>query len=417
MTAVWQGAGVPPQGTRATARDFFSYGFRPFFLGAAVHATLLMCVWLAFVVSTHVGGAGAWLPVAGSPYAWHAHELALGFTTAAIGGFLLTAVPNWTGALPLSGRPLAGLFALWLVGRVAMLFSGFLPAALVAAADLAFVPVLAGVAVLQLLVKPARHNFALVALLAVITAANAAYHLGNSGLVAIDPLAAMRAVVLVVAVMIAMIGGRIIPAFTHNWLNLRPHKGPMPRRNARIDLAAVASVALFAAVEIGSPGSVFSGAAAALAALLNGVRLQGWRGWSARTEPIVWVLHLGYAWLVAGLGLSAVAALTGAVPQSLAYHAFGAGAAATMILAVMSRASLGHTGRKLVAPRPIVAAYVLVTLAALARVVGPILSTGPAMTGVVLALAALAWIAAFALFAIVYAPILTTARVREKLTH
>lgn len=416
MTAVWHADTATPRRTGPSVGDFFSYGFRPFFLGAAVYAVVLMSLWLAFIVSTQGGGDGSWLPISGSPYAWHAHELALGFSMAAVGGFLLTAVPNWTGALPVKGLPLAGLFALWLAGRIVMLLSGILPPVLVAGVDVAFVPVLAGAAVRQLLVKPAARNFVLVAILGVITCANAIYHLGVHGAVSVDPLAPIRGVVLAVAVMIAIIGGRIIPAFTHNWLNVRRSPGQMPTRNAKLDAAAVLSVAAFAGVDIWQPSSFAAGLFAAVAACLNAIRLYGWRGWQTRSEPIVWILHLGYAWLVAGLILSAVAALTATIPASLAYHAFGAGAAATMILAVMSRASLGHTGRKLIAPPLAVWSYWAITLAAVLRVFGPMLATAPAVSGIVLGVAAMAWIAAFSLFAIAYAPILTGPRVQEKLS-
>lgn len=413
MTAVWQ-ADRAQQHDGPNIADFFSYGFRPFFLGAAVYATLLMTVWLAFIVATHTGGDGAWLPISGSPYAWHAHEFAIGFGAAALAGFLLTAVPNWTGALPLNGAPLAALFSLWLAGRAAMLLSGVLPPVLTAVADLAFVPALAGVALRQLLVKPAARNVVLISVLLLITAANAVFHLSTYGVLDTDPLAAMRMTVLALVVMSCIIGGRIIPAFTHNWLNVRRYTGPMPYRSARLDAAAMISIAGFAVSELWNRGQWICAAIATTAAVVHGVRLYGWRGWETRSEPILWILHAGYAWIVIGLVLSALARLTDVIPASLAYHAFGAGAAATLILAVMSRASLGHTGRRLIAPRLVVWSYWAITIAAVLRVFAPLLITSPARTGVALTLAALAWIAAFGLFTAVYAPILTTPRVREK---
>lgn len=416
MTAVWHVDRATPAQSGPTVGNLFSYGFRPFFLAAAVYAAALMVLWLAFIATVHAGGDGAWLPVAGSPYAWHAHEFAMGFAAAAIAGFLLTAVPNWTGALPLKGAPLAALFALWLAGRLVMLLSGLLPPLLVAVVDIAFLPVLAGAAIRQLLVKPAARNFVLIGILLMMTCANVVHHLGVNAILNADPLAAARSAVLAAAVMIAMIGGRIIPSFTHNWLNVRRHAGPMPYRDAKLDAASVLSIAIFAAAEIMRPGSIASGVLAAAAAGINAVRLYGWCGWQTRSEPIVWILHVGYAWLIAGLGVFAAAALTGAVSGSLAYHALGAGAAATMILAVMSRASLGHTGRKLIAPPLVVWSYRLITLAALLRVFGAMLATSPAASGLVLSMAATAWIASFVLFVIVYAPILAGPRAHEKLT-
>lgn len=392
---------------------FFSYGFRPFFLGAASFAALWMSVWLAFVVSLAAGLGTDWLPVAGSPFAWHAHEMVFGFAAAAIAGFLLTAVPNWTGALPLSGTPLVVLFLTWLVGRLAMATSAILPYGLVAAIDVAFLPLLAAFAAQQLFVKPAARNLVFLLLLAAMTIGNALFHLGTAGHVAFDPLAAARDAMLVVAVLIAIIGGRIVPAFTHNWIHLKRAGSPLPRRVPWLDAASVLSIVIFALFSFLRLPEALQGLAAAVAATLNAARLWLWRGTSTRSEPIVWVLHVGYAWLVVGLALSAASALELGVPGSLASHAIGTGAAGTMIMAVMSRASLGHTGRPLVAPKLIVWAYLLLTLAATLRVLGPLVA--PSQQGPVLTAAALAWIAAFSLFAAVYAPILTTPRVHTKL--
>jgi uncharacterized protein involved in response to NO len=220
---------------------------------------------------------------------------------------------------------------------------------------------------------------------------------------------------LMVAIMIAIIGGRIVPSFTHNWLHLRENGVQMPRRINELDTASIVSIAVFAVFTISGLPDIWQGVAASLAAVLNAIRLLLWRGWSARREPIVWILHLAYAWLVIGLGLSAASAFHAGIPTSLASHAFGTGAAGTMIMAVMSRASLGHTGRPLIAPPMIVGAYVLVTVASLLRVFGPLLV--PSHQPAILTLAALAWIAAFVVFAIVYAPILTTPRVHTKVAR
>lgn len=399
----------------ATVEAFFSYGFRPFFLGAALFAALLMAVWIAWIGMTAAGLGGDWLPVAGSAYAWHAHEMVFGFAAAAVAGFLLTAVPNWTGALPLSGAPLMVLFAVWLAGRLAVVMSGVLPLALVAAVDCSFLPLLGAFAARQLMVKPQPRNMVFLAILAALTLSSAGYHAGVAGFMSIDPTASVRFGVLILVVMVAVIGGRIIPAFTHNWLNMNARHEPMPERSARLDAAAILSLALFAVAELlGAPDALL-GAVALTTALLNAWRLALWRGWATRSEPIVWILHLGYLWIVAGLVLAAAGTVTEWVPRSLSTHAFGTGAVGTMIMAVMTRASLGHTGRPIVAPRPIVWAYLLVTAAAVLRVVAPIVA--PQHTGPALAAAGLFWVAAFALFVIVYAPILTTPRVHTKLAR
>lgn len=406
-------ASVPVPDTGASLGALFSYGFRPFFLGAALHAAIAMALWLTWIGMQAAGGGLSRLTIAGSPHVWHAHEMVLGFTTAAIAGFLLTAVPNWTGAVPLKGRPLVILFSIWLAGRVAMALSGVLPGIVVAAADLAFLPALALVAGRQLLVNPQRKNLIFLALLAVMTAGNLAYHLSALGITSrIDELAGVRAALLVVMVLTTIIGGRIVPAFTHNHLHLAAIPGPMPYRSLRLDIAAIVSMVVFAVLTLLPVDARIVGIAAAAAAAFNAWRLYGWRGTATTGAPIVLVLHVGYLWIVIGLALWALAASTGTVGEVAALHAFGSGAAGTMILAVMTRAALGHTGRRIVAAPLTVASYVLVTVAALLRSIGPALM--PGHYSAVMLGAGVAWMAAFALFAVVYLPILTTPRVHER---
>ncbi len=389
----------------------FSYGFRPFFFGAGLFAALAMTVWLAWIASAAAGGWQGWLPVAGSPFAWHAHEMIFGFAAAAIGGFLLTAVPNWTGTLPLTGRPLVVLFLIWFAGRVAMGLSGLLPFPLVLLADGAFFPILGAFAARQLIVRPAARNLMFLVLLAGLTVCNVLFHLGNVGHLALDPFAPLRIALMIVIVMIAVVGGRIIPAFTHNWLNGRRKPVRMPQRIPWLEKTALASLAAFVLLEMAGAPDALLGVAALVAALAHGARLVLWRGFATRAEPIVWVLHLGYAWIVIGLALAALAAFTGAVPSASVSHAFGTGAIGTMTLAVMSRASLGHTGRRLIAPRAVVWAYYLVTLAAALRVAAPFWTDASTAA---LTAAALAWIAAFSLFTYVYTPVLTTPRITSR---
>ncbi|MCC7253590.1 NnrS family protein [Hyphomicrobium sp.] len=413
MSHTSHSARLPPASPSFDAT--FSYGFRPFFLGSAVYGVLAMAVWLAWIASATIGWPQNWLPVAGSVYAWHAHEMVFGFAAAAIGGFLLTAVPNWTGALPLSGPPLIFLFAVWLAGRVAMGLSAILPYPFASGLDLAFLPVLGGFAARQLFTRPAPRNLIFLVLVVALTLSNILYHLANVGMLAVEPIAPVRTALLIVIVMIAIIGGRIIPAFTHNWLHGRRSSARMPQRLPWLDRAALASLAVFVLLDASGAIHVLLGTAALAAALANGARLALWSGAGTRQEPIVWVLHLGYLWIVIGLVLSALGAFTGLIPGAIASHAFGTGAVGTMVIAVMSRASLGHTGRRLIAPPSIVWAYHLVTLAALLRVAGPFLA--PQYYGAVLVTSGLAWIGAFLLFVLVYAPILTTPRVHTKLVH
>ena len=303
---------------RPSLDALFSYGFRPFFLAAAVYAALVMSLWLIWIFTTAAVGLQDWMPVAGSPFGWHGHEMVFGFAGAAVAGFLLTAVPNWTGALPLSGTPLALLFVIWLVGRIAMGVSGTLPYVLIAAVDLAFLPVLGAFAARQLFEKPALRNVILLAVVGVLTLCNVVFHLATYGFLAVDPLAANRIGVLLVVILIAVIGGRIIPAFTHNWLHLNGASGPMPQRLAWLDAASIIAIVIFVLLEtVGAPDAL-RGATALIAAAFNGARLALWRGFATRKEPIVWVLHLAYAWIVVGLALSAAASFTGHVSAAIA---------------------------------------------------------------------------------------------------
>lgn len=405
------------RGTNAMAApslaDLFSYGFRPFFLGAGLYAVLAMALWLAWIAIHAANGSLGWITIAGAPHVWHAHEMVFGFIAAAIAGFLLTAVPNWTGAKPAHGRPLVLLFLLWLAGRLAMMTSAVLPAPLVAVVDLSFLPALALIAARQLWVKPQAKNFVFVVLLLAMAAGNLAYHLAATGAAGrLDELAGVRAALLVVMVLTTIIGGRIIPAFTHNHLHLNAVPGAMPRRSPPLDKAAIASMTVFAALAVLPLDVRLAGAAAAVAAILNGWRLAGWRGTATASAPIVLVLHIGYLWLVTGLALWALAALTGLVTDVSAIHAFGTGAAGTMILAVMSRAALGHTGRPIVAAPMTSAAYVLVSVAALLRAFGPVLV--PQQYNTVMLGAGVCWLLAFALFVAVYLPILVTPRVHQR---
>ena len=400
---------APSRSSRDVA--LFSYGFRPFFLGAGAYAVLAMAIWITWIWAQDP----AWATWRGFPFAWHAHEMVFGFGVAAVAGFLLTAVPNWTGALPLAGRPLMLLFAVWLVGRVAMNATGVLPASLVATIDLAFVPLLGVLAARQLLVKPAPRNFIFLVLLAALTVCNAEYHLTVIGMTSSDEMAGVRLGLMLLILMIAIVGGRIVPAFTHNWLHLNAPASDMPRRYPLLDAVAIASVALFIVSQIIPAPVALTGSLALVGSVANGARLVLWRGFATWRAPIVWVLHLGYAWLVVGLAMAGAAAFSSQVSSAIAAHAFGTGAVGTMVLAVMTRASLGHTGRPLVAARPIVWAYGLVTLAALLRTFGVLIA--PAYYTEILVAAGLAWISAFALFVIVYAPILVGPRVTSRVSR
>ena len=370
-------------------------GFRPFFLGAGLWAAGAVALWLA-----QLAGWPA-LPSAFDPIAWHAHEMLFGYVAAVIAGFLLTAIPNWTGRLPVCGRQLGGLFALWCAGRVAVGVSAWIGPATAAALDLAFPVALCAVVLREIAAGGNWRNLPVAALVAVLAASNGLMHLEALGLAPTTDLG-LRLGIAAVAVLIALVGGRVVPSFTRNWLAKRGET-VLPRPFGRLDGLAVAATVAAGLAWTFAPEAPASGALALLAAALGGARLAGWRGHRTRAEPLVWVLHLGYAWLVAGFALLGAAVLVPALPQSAALHALTAGAMGTMTLAVMTRATLGHSGQALTAGPGTAAIYALVGAAALLRVLAPFTALD---TALLFGLSGLAWIGAFALFVILYGPLL-----------
>ncbi len=376
----------------------FSAGFRPFFLLAGIWAVIAVPLWLA-VLGGHVE-----LPTAFDPVTWHAHEMLFGFAQAAIAGFLFTAVPNWTGRMPIQGWPLAAFAALFAAGRVAVLCSAELgPGA--ALVDLAFP--LALIAALGREVVAGRNwrNLPMLAAVGLIATANALTHLEALGWAATGA-AGLRLGTAVILLLIGLVGGRIIPSFTRNWLAKRGGTS-LPAPAGRFDAAALAVAALALLLWVIAPDMAAVPPLMALAALATLVRLARWQGYRTGAEPLVWVLHLGFLWLPVGFALVALASWSPALPPSAALHALTGGAIATMILAVSTRATLGHTGRDLRADRRTVCIYGLVTAAAVARI-GAGLLAGAYLP--LLTLAGAAWLAAFALFLLVYGPMLLAPR-------
>jgi uncharacterized protein involved in response to NO len=334
-----------------------------------------------------------------------------GFIAAAIGGFLLTAVPGWTNRPPYAGRPLAVLVAIWLAGRVAMAATGDLSPVTVAVLDLAFFPALVLTLAPPLLRAGQWRNLPFVPLLTFLFLADLLFHLGNLGIVANGQMIGLGLALDIVAILIVVIGGRIIPAFTRNGLLRQGVSIAIPPR-PWLDHAAVAAIVAVLLGDILFPQSPVNGAIVLAAAAIQAARLAQWHGHRTLRDPLIWVLHIGYGWLVLALLLKGLWFVEGAAFAAKWIHAFTAGAFATMILAVMTRAALGHTGRGLTAPRPIAVAYLLVTLAALVRVFGGTLFPD-SYDGIILA-AGLIWIGAFGLFVLVYAPILLSPRADGK---
>jgi uncharacterized protein involved in response to NO len=377
-------------------------GFRPFFFAGALWAVAALVLWLCVLA-----GALA-LPIRFEPLAWHRHEMLFGFVGAIVTGFLLTAIPNWTGRLPIAGPPLAALFGLWIAARASMLFSaliGPLPAAVL---DIGFYLALAGVAAREVLAAKNR-NLPIVLLVLLFGTANAADHAAAAGWIA-DGTIAIRAGISLVVLMISLIGGRIVPSFTRNWLSKHGVREGLPGQPGRYDLATIAATALALLAWIAAPLSQAAGAALVGAGLLQAVRLARWGGLRAWRDPLVLILHVGYFWVPTGLLLLGASLLGALVPTSAAIHALTAGAMATMILAVMTRATLGHTGRELKASGPTVLVYVLITAGAVLRVAAPF---GLVDYTLGMRLSALAWGGAFLGFLIFYGPILFSRHLDE----
>lgn len=339
------------------------------------------------------------LPTIFGPVAWHFHELLFGFVAAAIAGFILTAIPNWTGRLPLQGWPLGLLILLWILGRVAVAFSAWTGPSLAAAADLAFLVAFAAVVGREIVAGRNWRNLPVLVAVTLLIAANAMIHAGAFDYPSWEA-AGKRLAISVVVMLISLIGGRIIPSFTTNWLR-RQEADALPVPFDRFDKGtlAISVVALAAWVIVDL--NMVSGTALILAAAAHAVRLARWRGSATLREPLLWILHIGYGWLPVGLALLGGAAWMPNLATT-AIHALTVGAMGTMILAVMTRASLGHSKRELTAGYGTLAVYLLVLTATMARTVAPFLAVGYTAA---LDLAGGAWIAAFALFIALYLPL------------
>lgn len=382
----------------------FAYGFRPFFLGAGLYAIVAMAAWV-WILGSASASFGA-LP----PFLWHGHEMLFGFIAAAIAGFLLTAVPSWTGTRGFAGAPLIALTLLWLLGRIAFAMAATLPPLWIAVCELAFLPLLA-LLIGRTLLRTRNRNFPMLFVLAALWGVDAwflyAFATGDLALAS----RALRVGIGIVLLLVTMIGGRIVPSFTANALRRRGIDAGIASRPL-VERVTIGAMVLAVLVDAIAPWHWAAAAIAGIAAIAQAVRLSGWRSLRTLAEPIVWVLHAAYAWLPIGLALKAIHLSIGA-PWALQWqHALTIGAAATMILAVTTRAALGHTGRPLVVPRSIGFAYALLLLAALVRVFGPALM--PAHYLGTIEAAALLWIVAFAIYVAVYAPILTRERVDHK---
>ncbi|ADE87322.1 NnrS family protein [Rhodobacter capsulatus] len=395
-------------------KRLFSEGFRLFFLLSAVWGTVAMLVW-GLWLAVHAFGGMMELPADMVPQWWHGHEMIFGFGAAATAGFLLTAVPNWTGAAPAGPRFLILAGGLWLAGRVGMWLWGALPAPLAAGLALAFLPVLTGRIWLMLRAAPKPANLLVLGVVALIWGAQLRVLLDLLGWPMGDAVAGLHGALATLIALIVIIGGRITPAFTRNALARRamlagaapdlgkPRAPGLPVSFAPADRLAVgAAIAAALAITLGLPDPVIGTAELTLGAAQL-IRIARWQGWAVRGEPILAVLHAAMALVGFGALLQGLAAF-GIGSQIGALHFSAIGGIGTMVSAVMSRATLGHTGRPLVAPFPVALAYALIPLAALLRwaaAVGPLALYTPGTI-----LAATLWALAFMLILIALAPLL-----------
>jgi len=380
----------------------FAYGFRPFFLASGLYAIIAMAAWLATLL-----GLGS-LPVALTPITWHGHEMIYGFAAAAVAGFLLTVTPKWMETSAIRGPMLAGLLALWFAGRVVHWLSALLPIALVAVVDLSFLLLLVIVVARPILATGNKRQLIFVPVLGAYWLGNLLIHLNLAGVGSTLGYKGLMLGAYALAMLIAIIGGRIIPSFTANYLQARGSEIEIVLVS-RIDKVAMLATAIVLVADLFLLRGAVSGSLFLALALLHLKRWLNWHPASTRTEPILWVLHTGYAWLVVSFALIALSDLTQLFPRTGAFHGLTVGAVGSLMLAVMTRAALGHTGRPIKAAPVIVFAYGLITAAALARVVAMALPQLDPLT-MLLASGAM-WIGAFAIFVGVYAPILLRPRI------
>lgn len=385
-----------PRGIDHDGVVILSYGFRPFFLAAGCYGVVAMAGWMAALTLGFEPGGQTY----GALF-WHGHEMLFGYAAAALAGFLLTAVPNWTGRLPVSGAPLLVLVTVWAAGRLTMLTPEILGLWFAALVDMAFLPLLAAIIAREVVAGRNWKNLKVLAGVTALAAANGYAHIVV--LTGGDPQIALRLAIATYVALVALVGGRIIPSFTRNWL-ARNGAQRLPASFDKVDIAAVAALLAGLLAWVTLPNQPLIAIPVALAALVNAYRLWRWRGAGTVAEPLVAVLHAGYGFVPLGLLVIAASSL-GWASQAASMHVLTVGVIGVMTLAVMTRASLGHTGRSLTATRYTSLSYLLVLLAAAIR---PCAEALPDYYQTLLAVAGVAWIVAFSFFVLEYGPILLT---------
>ncbi|MER9124291.1 NnrS family protein [Mesorhizobium sp. M0959] len=378
---------------------FLSYGFRPFFFLGSLYAGLSILLWLP-IYAGEFNAHSAFVPVD-----WHVHEMLFGYLPAIVTGFLLTAIPNWTGRLPVQGLPLLALVVLWLAGRIAVFFPADIGWEAAAVIDGSFLLAVATAAAREIVSGRNWRNLKVLLPLAVLACANSAFHIEAhlQGTSDISRRLGMAAAIM----LISLIGGRIIPSFTRNWL-VRKNPGRLPVPFDRFDIASLAISAIALGAWTFAPGNSVSGMLMAFAAICQAWRLSRWAGERTLRDPLVLILHLAYAFVPIGLALvSASIFFPDAVPAAAGLHALGTGAVGSMTLAVMTRATLGHTGRELKAGKGTSFIFVVLLLAGSLRILAAFVPSDA-----VIDMAGAAWMAAFAGFLLIHGTALTTPKAR-----
>jgi len=390
-------SGIPR--LRPEAIPLLSYGFRPFFLGAALWAFVAMILWIGLL-------SGSWTFATGyGVIAWHAHEFLFGYIAAVMTGFLLTAIPNWTGRFPLQGKPLLALFLLWLAGRTAMLLTDRIGTGAATIVDCAYLVTLTLVITREIVAGRNWRNLPVVIPVALTALANIAFQV--EVLIYAHLAYGLRLAVAAIVGLIMVIGGRITPSFTNNWLTRQGSK-KRPASLDRFDIGSIALAALALIVWIVAPNWRGTAALLLLMTIVQAARLSRWAGASTWHEPILFILHVGYAFVPLGALMLSLSILWPAMlPASGALHAWTTGAMGTMTLAVMTRATLGHTGREVASTPATMLIYGAILVASLARIAAPLL---PTIYYQALLVAGIGWLLAFGIFLAVYGPMLVAAK-------
>ena len=370
---------------------FFGNGFRPFFLLGALYNVVILLIWGGFFT-----GHGAPPSFVLDPVSWHAHEMIFGFVMAIVAGFLLTAVANWTSTAPTRQIYLAGLCALWLAGRVVMNFDLGLPELAVIIVEGTFILALALSLSIPLLKSWNNRNFIFLALLGILFACDMTFLITRES-------TSLYVAVMIITAMISLVGGKVIPAFTVVALHERGEKAKQTPQ-AKLDVLAFSSLALIvlALMFIGQQGTVLA-VTAFLSAVIHALRLRRYHTLRILGDPMVWILHVGYSWVIVGLFLIGISALD-FLPFSIALHAFTAGAIGSMTLGMMCRVALAHTGRKPITTKLTTLSFLLLQCAALMRVFGLALAPDYSIEWIIGS--AMLWALCFALYILIYAPIL-----------